>query len=137
MYDDIRLSRPGLAVDTIHDGRHKLEKVAFSRESIPYTLHIPELKIAAFTYTWVNSDSEAGAAIALYGPGVGEKPFQERIADRKVDENMDFSDWQIETFSMKQDLNFRKADVGVKKFRASVTYQVTLETPEGPFNEWF
>ncbi|GAB3326299.1 DUF7064 domain-containing protein [Haliea atlantica] len=111
MYDLNSLSRPSLFIDPVNDGRHKLENKPLARESIPYIVVLPEHKIAFFTYTWVDKDSNAGAALAVFGPGVGDKPIQQKLADRPVPADMDFDNWQIEGFSMKQDLNFDKAEV--------------------------
>lgn len=122
MYDDIQLSKASMAIDPCHDGRHTLAREPFARESIPYTLHIPELKIAAFTYTWVNGESEAGAAFALFGPGVGDYPIQQRIPDRKVATDMDFSDWCIDGFRMQQDLKFKRAKVSWITDQAAIEF---------------
>lgn len=111
MFDTVKLARANLALDPVHDDRHELPHDPLGRESIPYTIHIPEQKIAAFTYTWVNQAGEAGAALALFGPGIGDKPVQQRLADRKVPDSMRFDNWQIENFSMQQDLQFKHADV--------------------------
>ena len=111
MFDDIKLSRPDLAIDSVHDNRHALDDVPFARESIPYIVVLPEEGIKAFIYTWVNKESEAGAALAIFGPGVGGEPIQQRLPDRKVPEDMDFSNWQIDSFSLRQDLEFKHADI--------------------------
>lgn len=111
MYDLRCLSRPDLSIDPVHDGRHTLERTEFARESIPYIVNLPEHQIAFFTYTWVDKDNNAGAALAIFGPGVGSQPIQQRLADRPVPADMDFDNWQIEGFSMKQDLQFNKADL--------------------------
>ncbi len=130
-YEDIALSQPNMVVDTIHDGRHQLDAIEFARESIPYTLHIPELQIAAFTYTWVNAPGEAGAAIALFGPGVGSEPFQQRMADRPVSDEMNFSDWRIDSFHMSQDLQFRSAEVSWQTPDAGIEF--TFEAIHPPY----
>lgn len=122
MYDKIKLARADLAIDPIHDNRHELPNVQFARESIPYTLHLPDEGIAAFTYTWVNKAGEAGAALAIFGPGVGEEPIQQRLPDRKVPNDMDFSDWEIENYSLKQDLKFQHADVRWETEQATVEF---------------
>ena len=112
MFDNARLSRKTLAVDPAHDGRHRLHADRpLDRESIPIIVNLPEERIAFFTYTWVNSAGEAGAVLAIFGPGIGDTPIQLKLPDRPVPEDMDFSDWTIEGFSMKQDLKFGHADV--------------------------
>jgi hypothetical protein len=123
MFDNLRLSRPGLTVDPIHDNRHLLPDHPLARESIPFLLHIPEEGIAAFTYTWVNKAGEAGAALAIFGPGVGDEPIQQKLADRPVPADMDFADWQIEDFSMKQDLKFGTAKIRWITDAASIEFE--------------
>jgi len=108
--DTALLARPGLAVDSVHDDRHRLSDVPTARESSPYLLNLPELGIAGFVYFWVNGRSEAGAVLALFGPGLGQ-PITERLADRPIPLEMDFSDWTIDGFSLRQDLAFQRADV--------------------------
>lgn len=109
MFDNAVLAEPEMAIDPIHDGRHALPNVAHGRESIPYIVVLPEHKIAFFTYTWVSAAGEAGAALAVFGPGIGDAPIQQRLADRPVPADMGFDDWQIEGFRMQQDLKFDTA----------------------------
>lgn len=111
MFGNVRLARPGLEMDPVHDNRHALPDVPLARESVPYLVHLPDEGVAAFTYTWVNRAGEAGALLAIFGPGVGKEPIQLRLADRPVPQDMDFSNWQIDSFSMKQDLKFGHADI--------------------------
>ena len=123
MFAQAKLSRSSLSVDPVHDGRHKMRADRpLDRESIPIIVNLPEHGIAFFTYTWVNAASEAGAAIAIFGPGIGPEPIQARLADRKVPEDMDFSDWRIEDFSMKQDLQFGHAEVSWKGSGAAIQF---------------
>jgi hypothetical protein len=123
MFENAKLSRPTLSVDPVHDGRHKLRADRpLDRESIPIIVNLPEHGIAFFTYTWVNNASEAGAAIAIFGPGVGEAPIQVRLADRKVPADMDFSNWKIDDFTMKQDLKFGHAEVSWKGEGAAIDF---------------
>lgn len=123
MFENAKLSRPSLSVDAKNDGRHKLRTDRpLDRESIPIIVNLPEHGIAFFTYTWVNNASEAGAAIAIFGPGVGDQPIQARLADRKVPEDMDFSDWRIDDFTMKQDLKFGHAEVRWESAAATIDF---------------
>src|SRR3546814_5855335 len=118
-------AEPDMDVDAGHDGRHVLPKVAMGRESIPYIVVLPEHQIAFFTYTWVSTDSVAGAALAVLGPGVGADPIQQRLADRPVPSDMGFDDWRIEGFAMQQDLKFGSAHVRWETPEATVDYEFT------------
>ncbi|MFW2828719.1 DUF7064 domain-containing protein [Sphingomonas sp. ID0503] len=116
-----RLARPGLAVDPIHDNRHSLPDLPTARESSPYLLHLPDEGIACFTYTWVNGNSEAGAALAIFGPGVGA-PIEQKLADRPIPRDVDWRDWRIEGFEMRQDVQFGHADVRWESAEALVEF---------------
>jgi hypothetical protein len=120
---NVTLFRPEMAIDPVHDGRHALPDRPLMRESIPYCVVLPEHKIALFTYTWVNKDSVAGAAMGIWGPGVGDAPIQARLADRPVPRAMGFDDWRIDGFTMRQDLQFRTADVSWESDEASVSFR--------------
>jgi hypothetical protein len=122
MLDNAVLAEADMTVAPHHDGRHALPATALGRESIPYIVVLPEHDIAFFTYTWVTADSTAGAAFALFGPGVGDAPIQQRIADRPVPRDMDFDNWVIDGFSMKQDLKFGKAEVRWETPEATVEF---------------
>lgn len=131
MFDLKTLYRPNLALDTVHDGRHQLENKPFARESIPYVVMLPDHGIAFFTYTWVDKDSNAGAALAVFGPGVGPTPIQQGLADRPVPADMNFDNWQIEGFSMKQDLAFNKAEISWKNDNVELAF--TYEAFHPPY----
>ncbi len=110
MLDTVELTRSDLTIAAENDGRHKLDPDnSQERESIPLLVNLPDAGIAFFTYTWVNSASEAGAAVCLFGPGVGPEQIMIGMGDRKVLETMDFSEWKIDNFEMEQDLSFRNA----------------------------
>jgi hypothetical protein len=123
MFDNAVLAEPGMEIDPANDGRHALPKVALGRESIPFIVVLPEEQIAFFTYTWVSADSKAGAALAIFGPGVGGAPIQQRLADRPVSEDMNFDNWQIDGFTMKQDLKFDRAHVRWETAEATVEFE--------------
>src|SRR3546814_5640449 len=88
MYEGAIWAEPDMDVDVVHAGRHVLAEVAMGRESIPYIVVLPEHRIAFFTYTWVSKDSVAGVALAVLGPGVGDEPIQQGLADRPVSPDM-------------------------------------------------
>ncbi len=123
-FEGVTLSRENLRVDDIHDGRHSLPDRPLMRESIPYCVVLPKEKIAFFTYTWVNKDSMAGAALGIWGPGIGrEEPLQLRLPDRAVPSDMNFDDWRIDGFSMRQDLRFGTAEIQWRSPEAEVEFR--------------
>lgn len=132
MFDNSVLAEPEMAIDQLHDGRHELPDVPQARESIPYIVVLPEHRIAFFTYTWVNRNSEAGAALAVFGPGVGGAPIQQRLADRPVPRDMGFDDWRIDNFRMAQDLKFDRASLFWETPEATV--DVTFEAFHPPYS---
>jgi len=124
-----RLFRTDMAIDPVHDGRHLLADRPLMRESIPYCVVLPQEKIALFTYTWVNSASLAGAAFAVWGPGIGDTPIAAHLPDRPVPRDMNFDNWQIEGFSMRQDLQFRNAEIRWDSETASVDFRFAAFHP--------
>jgi hypothetical protein len=111
MIDNRVLADASLVLDPVHDGRHLLRQEAKARESVPYLLNLPEQGIALFTYTWVNAASEAGAVMAIFGPGVGDKPIVDALPDRPVPADMGFDNWRIGGFTMQQDGRFDHASL--------------------------
>lgn len=120
---DTKSQDASLAIDPTHDGRHLLRDEGKARESVPYLLNLPDQGIALFTYTWVNSASEAGAVLAVFGPGVGLQPIVEPLADRPVPRDMGFDDWQIGGLRMQQDLKFDQARILWESEKVSLDLQ--------------
>jgi hypothetical protein len=129
MFSNDQLASPALTIDAAHDGRHQLGDRPLARESIPYIVVLPEEQIAFFTYTWVSKDSVAGAALALFGPGVGSAPIQQRLADRPVPAEMNFDRWEIEGFSLQHDLKFDRAHVRWHNPAATVDFSFEASHP--------
>jgi hypothetical protein len=129
MFHSSQLASPHLSIDAVHDGRHQLGNKPLGRESIPYIVVLPEEGIALFTYTWVSQSGVAGAAAAIFGPGVGPEPIQQRIADRPVSADMNFDNWVIEDFSLKHDLKFDRAHVHWQTPAATVDFAFEASHP--------
>jgi len=129
MFDNSVLANPKLALDPAHDGRHVLRDEPKARESVPYLLNLPDEGIALFTYTWVNRASEAGAVLAVFGPGAGPQPIVDHLADRPVPAGMNLSDWQIGNFKLQQDLKFDRAHVQWTADKASLDYHFEASHP--------
>jgi len=78
-----------------HDNRHRLAATDRARESLVYMIQIPEEDIGGFLYTWVNGTGKAGAAVCLFGSGIGEEPIFELCDGIAVPDDMDFHNWQV------------------------------------------
>lgn len=120
MFHNVKLARPTLALDPVHDDRHALKPGPTARESVPYMINSPDAGVAGFTYTWVNGESEASALLVLFGPAIGEQPLVEQFANRPVPTDMSFANWEVDGFSMRQDLQFGKADVSWRSDRVKL-----------------
>jgi len=121
-FEGITLTRENLRVEDVHDGRHALADRPLMRESIPYCVVLPEEKIGFITYFWVDKESLAGAALGLWGPDIGKKPIQVRLRDRPVPNDMNFDAWQIDGFSMQQDLKFGTAHIRWESAEAELDF---------------
>ena len=131
MLHDVKLAREGLRVADEHDGRHALPDSPIARESIPMMINDPDAGIAGFAYTWVTGASEAGAVLALFGPGVGDQPAVEKLADRPVPRDMGFDDWRLDGFTMRNDLKFDRSQLGWDSPTAKV--DLTFEAFHPPY----
>jgi hypothetical protein len=113
-------NRPVPELDPVHDARHVLADTALARESIPYVFALPEHKVAALVYTWVNKANMAGAIFVVFGAGVGGPPIVEKIDDREVPASMNFDDWKVGGFHLRQDLKLKTAQVQFESSRAGL-----------------
>jgi hypothetical protein len=129
--DSSVLARSSLAVDPRHDNRHPLGDSPVARESSPYMINLPEMGIAGFIYFWVNGQSEAGAILSLFGPGVGDKPITQLLPNRPVPREMDFADFRIDGFHLQQDLQFNRAQVSWVSDEATLDF--TFEAFHPPY----
>jgi len=87
-------------LDPRHYERHQLAPHHAARESLSYMLQIPEDGIAGFVYTWVNSESVAGAALCLYGPAVGPEALFIGVDGVQVPAEQCFADWNVGGLSL-------------------------------------
>ena len=98
MFAEIKTDIP--ALDIVHDNRHQLDGTALSRESLAFLIEIPEENIGGFLYTWVNGAGLAGAAVCLFGEGIGDEPIFEHCDGIAVPADMDFYDWRVNGLSL-------------------------------------
>ena len=80
-------------LDPIDDRRHKLRKESLARESLVYTLQLPEQKIAAFAYPRVGADGVSAGVMCAFGEGVPGGAIFEVLPEVPVPDTMDFTDW--------------------------------------------
>lgn len=69
------------------------------RESLAFLIPLPSAELGAIFYTWVhangpNDQGRAGAALIVFGDGVGEPVF-EVYDDVAVPDSMAFDDWRV------------------------------------------
>jgi hypothetical protein len=131
MFSSKQLASPSLSIDTVHDGRHVLDAKPLARESIPFIVVLPKEQVAFFTYTWVNAQGVAAAACALFGPGVGKEPIQQRLPDQQIPAGQNFDNWALGGFNMRSDLAFNKA--GVQWHSPALKLEFAFEAYHPPY----
>ena len=132
MFENVTLTRDSLTLAAVNDGRHALNpSVPNDRESVPFIVTLPEHGIGFFTYTWVNAASEAGAMVCLFGPGVGPEQLTFAFPDRPVPADMNFSEWKIENFEMRHDLQFGHAEL--RFANDQITLAFTFDAMHPPY----
>lgn len=129
MFNSSQMASQNLSVDAVHDGIHDLGDGPLGRESFVYIIILPEEEIALFAYSWVSKDSVAGAALAVFGAGIGPEPIDQRLADRPVPPTMNLDNWAIEGYSLKHDLKFDKALVRWQTPEATVDFSYEASHP--------
>jgi hypothetical protein len=123
------MSRTAIALDPVHDGRHKLRRDALARESLVWMLQLPEEQVAGFVYTWVSGEGRAGTALALWGPAVGEQPIFEIIDGIAVPDEQGFDDWRVSSLHVRQGEPLVEAAVSFAGERANLDYRFTAMHP--------
>ncbi|HEX5806502.1 MAG TPA: hypothetical protein VFY31_09240 [Macromonas sp.] len=109
-------------LDPVDDRRHKLRNEALCRESLVYTLQLPEEKIAAFVYPRVGSDGMAAGMACVFGEGVKNGPIFEIFPAVAVPDTMDFTDWKIPGLEVKLGEPLRTAHVKYSGERMSIEF---------------
>jgi hypothetical protein len=91
-FEDITSDIAPLAL--IDDGRHALGRDPLARESLVFTLQLPEEKIAGWVYPRVGNDGKAAGIIAVFGDGVPGGSIYEVYHGIDVPDSMNFTRWQ-------------------------------------------
>ncbi|WP_026910921.1 DUF7064 domain-containing protein [Patulibacter minatonensis] len=113
---------PVVAMDPADDARHPLEHKPDARESLAFVVGIPEAEVAFIAYTWVNDASQAGSALAVFGPGVGGDPIFEVVDGIDVPRDMGFDAWQVGAITVRHGKPLVEASIDFAGEAASVSY---------------
>ena len=116
-------------LDPIHDNRHQLGDGPLARESLAYMLQIPEEGIGGFIYTWVTGKGIAGAAVTLFGPGVGDEPIFDKFDGVQVSPEMDFTDWQLNGLHLRHTELLKSAHAHYKSDVVEIDYHFDALAP--------
>lgn len=92
-FEDITSDIAPLAL--VDDGRHVLGSDPLARESLVFTLQLPEEKIAGWVYPRVGNDGKAAGIFAAFGDGVPGGAIYEVFHDIAVPDSMNFTHWQV------------------------------------------
>lgn len=129
MNQSVEQSKKKFSLDPIHDRRHSLGGAALARESLVFMLQLPEHDIAAFVYSWVSGESKAGAALCVYGPGVGKEPIFEIVDGIPVPPTQGFDDWRVGNLHVAHGAPLQVADVSYRGDKASLKYHFEASHP--------
>ena len=116
-------------LDPSNDGRHALRDLPLERESIPYVISLPEHGIGTFVYTWVTKDSSAGSWFVAFGANIWDQPIVEAVDNVAVPKTMNFDDWRVGEFYLKQDLKLKHAEISFAGKRVGLDVQFDAAHP--------
>ncbi len=129
MLDRNLLANPAMWLEPANDGRHELRDAPAMRESIPYIVSLPEQGLAAFVYTWVDRQSVAGYACAIFGPALPDGPVVGRMDGVQMQPDDNFDDWRIGDFYLSQDLEMHRARIEWKTDGAALAMDFEATHP--------
>lgn len=104
------------------DGRHPLRDEPLCRESLVFTIQIPEEKIAGWVYPRVGSDGKAAGIIAAFGEGVPGGSIYEVYGDLPVADTMNFTEWDAGGVKLRLTDPLRFAEVKYTSDRLSYDF---------------
>jgi hypothetical protein len=119
-------------MDPADDARHALAEKPHARESLAFVVGIPTEQVAFIAYTWVNDESKAGCALAVFGPGVGGDPVFEHADGLEVPREMGFDAWNVAPMTVRHTAPLLSAEIAFAGERASVSY--TFEGMHDAYN---
>ena len=98
-------------LDLSDDRRHQLRDEPLARESLVFTLEIPEENIAGWVYPRVGADGKAAGIFCAFGDGIKDGGIYEVFHDIPVSATMDFADWNTGGVELKLTDPLRTAHV--------------------------
>lgn len=119
-------------LDPVNDARHELVDQPNARESLAFVVGIAEAQCAFIAYTWVNAESKAGSALAVFGPGVGDEPVFEHADGIPVPADQGFDDWRAGAITVRHGEPLKQASIAFAGEHASVDY--TFEGMHDAYN---
>ena len=76
------------------DRRHRLTPGPLARESLIFTLFLPDEHLGMIAYTWVDGEHVAGSMITVFGED-DERLVHLVVEGEQVDPDADFTDWRV------------------------------------------
>jgi hypothetical protein len=104
------------------DGRHALRKEPLARESLVFTLQLPQEKIAGWVYPRVGADGKAAGIFAVFGDGVPGGAIYEVFHDIAVADSMNFTQWKVGGVELDLQEPLRRARVKYTSQRISYDF---------------
>jgi hypothetical protein len=108
-------------LDIKFDDRHELDpERAHNRESLVWVLTLPEERVGAVAYTWVDAHGAAGAAAIAFGAHLAEPVF-ERVDGVPVETSRSFAHWRVAGMEITHDGPGREAHIAYQGRRMRLT----------------
>ena len=92
------------------DRRHRLAPSPLSRESLIFTLFLPEEDLGMIAYTWVDGESVASSMITVFGRD-DERLVHHVTSGVPMPLDADFTDWQVGPLRVRHGEPHRRARV--------------------------
>jgi hypothetical protein len=102
------------------DLRHRLPGGASERESLFFTLVMPDEELGVFVYTWVDRDSVAGRLVFVWGPD--ERPLAFDVTRDVPMGDADFDDWRIDGLRLRHTDPLSAAEIRFRGEGVEIAY---------------
>lgn len=116
------------------DRRHKLTPGPLARESLIFTLFLPEENLGMIAYTWVNGESVAGSMITVFGRD-DERLAHHVVQDVPVDPEADFTDWTVGPLRVRHGAPHQNVHVSFEHDSVSLDYHFEAINPAFSYHD--